>query len=81
MGVPLQRINTIADFAAIERLGVRGEGTHAVATAEILSEIAELVASGAIEIPIAKTYPLSEVRAAFEDLARRKTHGKIVLIP
>jgi NADPH:quinone reductase-like Zn-dependent oxidoreductase len=81
LGVPLQRINTIADFAAIERLGVRGEGTHAVATAEILSEIAELVASGAIEIPIAKTYPLSEVRAAFEDLARRKTHGKIVLIP
>jgi NADPH:quinone reductase-like Zn-dependent oxidoreductase len=81
LGVPLQRNNTIADFAAIERLGVRGEGTHAVATAEILSEIAELVASGAIEIPIAKTYPLSEVRAAFEDLARRKTHGKIVLIP
>ena len=81
LGVPLQRINTIADFAAIERLGGRGEGTHAVATAEILSEIAELVASGAIEIPIAKTYPLSEVRAAFEDLARRKTHGKIVLIP
>jgi NADPH:quinone reductase-like Zn-dependent oxidoreductase len=81
LGVPLQRINTIADFAAIERLGVRGEGTHAVATAEILSEIAELDASGAIEIPIAKTYPLSEVRAAFEDLARRKTHGKIVLIP
>ena len=81
LGVPPERINTIADFAAIERLGVRGEGTHAVATAEILSEIAELVASGAIEIPIAKTYPLSDVRAAFEDLARRKTHGKIVLIP
>ena len=81
LGVPTQRINTIADFAAIERLGVRGEGTHAVATAAILSEIAELVASGAIEIPIAKTYALGEVRAAFEDLSRRKTHGKIVLIP
>ena len=81
LGVPPERINTIADFAAIERLGVRGEGTHAVATAAILGEIAELVASGAIEIPIAKTYPLSSVRAAFEDLARRKTHGKIVLIP
>jgi NADPH:quinone reductase-like Zn-dependent oxidoreductase len=81
LGIPLERINTIADFEAVARLGVSSEGTHAIATREILAEIAELVASGELEIPIAATYPLSEVRAAFEDLAQRATHGKIVLIP
>ena len=81
LGVPKERINTIADFAAIERLGVGGEGTHAVASAAVLAEIAELVASGKVEIPIAKTYPLAQVREAFEELGKRKTHGKIVLIP
>ena len=36
LGVPKERINTIADFAAIERLGVGGLGTHAVASADVL---------------------------------------------
>jgi NADPH:quinone reductase-like Zn-dependent oxidoreductase len=43
--------------------------------------MAGLVASGAIEIPIAATYPLDEVAAAFEQLDKRHTRGKIVLIP
>jgi NADPH:quinone reductase-like Zn-dependent oxidoreductase len=81
LGVAPDRINTIADFAAIERLGIGGQGTHAVATREILAELAALVADGTLEIPIAATYPLSEVRAAYEDLAKRKTRGKIVLLP
>ncbi|HLW94885.1 MAG TPA: NADP-dependent oxidoreductase [Solirubrobacteraceae bacterium] len=81
LGVAPERINTIADFAAIERLGIGGQGTHAIATREKLAELAGLVADGSLEIPIAATYPLSEVRAAYEDLAKRKTRGKIVLIP
>ncbi len=81
LGIPLERINTIADFEAVARLGVSAQGTHAIATREVLAELAELVAAGELEIPIAKTYPLGEVRAAFEDLARRSTRGKIVLIP
>jgi len=81
LGVAPERINTIADFEAIGRLGVQGQGTHAIATREVLAEIAELVDSGQLEIPIAATFPLGEVRAAFEDLAQRTTHGKIVLIP
>ena len=64
LGVAPERINTIADFAAIERLGVGGRGTHAIATREKLAELAALVADGSLEIPIAATYPLSEVRAA-----------------
>jgi NADPH:quinone reductase-like Zn-dependent oxidoreductase len=81
LGIAPARINTIADFEAIGRLGVRGEGTHAIATAERLAEVAGLVADGRIEVPIARTFPLSEVRDAFRELAARTTHGKIVLLP
>jgi NADPH:quinone reductase-like Zn-dependent oxidoreductase len=81
LGTPVERINTIADFAAVERLGVQGQGTHAIATAELLGEMAQLVANGDLEIPIARTFPLAEVRDAYEELAARKTHGKIVLLP
>jgi NADPH:quinone reductase-like Zn-dependent oxidoreductase len=80
LGIPLERINTIADFEAVERLGVSSQGTHAIATREILAELAAMVVAGELEIPIAKTYPLSEVRAAYEELARRDTRGKIVLL-
>ena len=52
-----------------------------VASTAVLREIAELAADGSLEIPIARTYPLAQVREAFSDLARRRTHGKIVLVP
>jgi NADPH:quinone reductase-like Zn-dependent oxidoreductase len=34
-----------------------------------------------LEIPIARVYPLAEVRAAYRELERRDTLGKIVLVP
>jgi NADPH:quinone reductase-like Zn-dependent oxidoreductase len=81
LGVAPQRINTIIDYAAVERLGVHSEGTHAIASAAKLAELAELVADGSLEIPIARTFPLDQVRDAFRELAARHTHGKIVLLP
>lgn len=81
LGVAPERINTIADFAAVERLGVKGQGTHAIATAAILAELADLVARGELEIPIARTFPLEQVGDAFRELADRHTRGKIVLLP
>jgi NADPH:quinone reductase-like Zn-dependent oxidoreductase len=81
LGVPVDRINTIADFAAAARLGVHSAGTHQIATKELLAEIAALVADGSLEIPIAATFPLAEVREAYTELAKRKTRGKIVLLP
>jgi NADPH:quinone reductase-like Zn-dependent oxidoreductase len=75
-----ERIDTIADFEAGKR-GVKMEGNHQGATAEILGELAGLVAGGELEIPIAKTYPLAQVRDAYRDLERRHTRGKIVLVP
>jgi NADPH:quinone reductase-like Zn-dependent oxidoreductase len=81
LGVAPARINTIADFGAIERFGVHGEGTHAIANAPQLAELAALAAEGSLEIPIARTFPLDQVRDAFRELAERRTHGKIVLLP
>ncbi len=81
LGVDPQRINTIADFEAVERLGVHGQGTQAVATSAVLAQLAGLVADGSLEIPIADTFPLDQVRDAYRELATRQTHGKIVLIP
>ena len=81
LGVRPQRINTISDFAAVERLGVQGQGTHAVASAPLLAEIAELAADGSLEVPIAGTFPLDQVRDAFRELGERHTRGKIVLLP
>jgi NADPH:quinone reductase-like Zn-dependent oxidoreductase len=81
LGVSPQRINTIADFPAIERLGVHGDGTGSVSSVETLLEIAGLVADGELEIPIERTYPLAEVQEAYRELAKRTTRGKIVLMP
>jgi NADPH2:quinone reductase len=39
------------------------------------------VAAGRLDVPIAATYPLTEVREAFTELERRHTLGKIVLVP
>jgi NADPH:quinone reductase-like Zn-dependent oxidoreductase len=81
LGVDRSRIDTIADFAAIGTYGVKGEGNAAAATAEVVGELAGLVAQGRLEVPIAATFPLDEVRAAYEQLERRHTRGKIVLVP
>ena len=81
LGVAPQRINTIIDYDAVQRLGVHAEGTHAIASAPLLAELVGLVAEGGLEIPIARAYPLDQVRDAFRELAERHSHGKIVLLP
>ncbi|GIH14017.1 NADP-dependent oxidoreductase [Rugosimonospora africana] len=81
LGVARDRINTVIAFDAAKEYGVKSEGSSTAASVEVLAEVAELVASGRVRMPIAATYPLDEVRAAFEELEKRHTHGKIVLVP
>jgi NADPH2:quinone reductase len=81
LGVPRDRIETITSFAKAQELGVKADGSGTASTSDVLTEMADLVASGAIEIPIAATYPLDRVADAFEELEHRHTRGKIVLIP
>jgi NADPH:quinone reductase-like Zn-dependent oxidoreductase len=81
LGVRPDRIDTIINFAAVEKHGVKAEGNINAATAEVLAELAGMVAKGLLEVPIAKVYPLDEVRDAYRELEARHTRGKIVLRP
>jgi len=81
LGVPPERIDTIIDRAAAQEYGAKTDGSAAAANAGVLAELAELIAEGRLGIPIAKTYPLTEVREAYRDLEQRHTLGKIVLKP
>ena len=46
-----------------------------------LRELFALAASGDLRVVEGECYPLSEVRRAHEDLAARRTSGKLVLDP
>jgi NADPH:quinone reductase-like Zn-dependent oxidoreductase len=81
LGIAPERIDTIVDWAAAQRHGARTDGNLAGARAEVLAELAGLVDSGRLDVPIARTYPLAEVREAFRELEQRHTLGKIVLVP
>ena len=81
LGVAPNRIDTIIDFAAAAKYGVKTEGNHEAANADVLAQLSGLVAAGRLEIPIAKVYPLAEVRDAYRELEQRHTRGKIVLEP
>jgi NADPH:quinone reductase-like Zn-dependent oxidoreductase len=81
LGVAPDRIDTIADFAAPEKYGVKADGNAVGASAETLARLAALIDEGALELPIAGTYPLDQVRDAYTELERNHTRGKIVLVP
>jgi NADPH:quinone reductase-like Zn-dependent oxidoreductase len=79
LGIPVDRINTIADHAAVEELGVRGVG-GGKKTSEELAEFARQAAEGELVVPIRSTYPLPEVVAAYRDLETGHGLGKVVLL-
>ncbi len=80
LGVDPARIDTIVNFAAVERFGVKAEGNAAAADGRVLPELVDLVAAGRLEVPIAATYPLTEVREAYRQLETGHLRGKIVLL-
>jgi NADPH:quinone reductase-like Zn-dependent oxidoreductase len=81
LGVPAQRIDTIIDFQAAAKYGVKTEGNAAAADAKVLAELARMVDEGKLEVPIARAYPLEQVQDAYRELEARHTRGKIVLVP
>jgi NADPH:quinone reductase-like Zn-dependent oxidoreductase len=81
LGVRPDRIDTIIDFEAVEKHGVKADGNMQSARAEVLAELLDAIAAGWLEVPIAATYPLSEVREAYRRLEERHTRGKIVMLP
>jgi NADPH:quinone reductase-like Zn-dependent oxidoreductase len=70
---------TIADFSAGE-LGVQvttgGEGQR-----ERLEQVAALLADGALQVPVAQTFPLERIGEAYELSRAGHVRGKLVLVP
>jgi NADPH:quinone reductase-like Zn-dependent oxidoreductase len=81
LGIAKDRIDTIVDFPAIQKYGVKFEGGAAAASAATLAELAVAIASGELVVPIQRAYPLDNVREAFAELEAGHVAGKIVLIP
>jgi NADPH:quinone reductase-like Zn-dependent oxidoreductase len=81
LGVAPDRIETIINFADAKRYGTKTAGNSDAATADVLRELAGLIEQGALQVPIARVFPLEQVREAYRELEDRHTHGKIVLRP
>lgn len=81
LGVAPERVDTVVRFDAAQTYGVKTDGNAVGASAAVLAELAGLIAAGEIEMPVAATYPLAQVRDAYERLAIGHILGKIVLLP
>jgi NADPH:quinone reductase-like Zn-dependent oxidoreductase len=81
LGIEPSRVDTIVRFDAVQEYGVKSEGNAVGASAANLAELAQLIAAGELEVPIAATYPLDQVREAYTRLAAGHVRGKIVLLP
>jgi len=81
LGVAPDRINTVIDFAAAKQYSVKSEGSQAALNASVLAELAGLIGADKLEVPIAATFALEDVREAFQLLEQGHTRGKIVLLP
>jgi NADPH:quinone reductase-like Zn-dependent oxidoreductase len=81
LGVRPERIDTISNYEAVTKYGVKAEGNAQGASAVVLADLAQRIDQGELEIPIARVYPLAAVREAYRELEQRHTLGKIVLVP
>ncbi|GAA2598332.1 NADP-dependent oxidoreductase [Winogradskya consettensis] len=74
LGVPDERITTIAAQVA----GITpANGANAAPGA--IEEIARLVATGRLRVPLAASFPVERIRDAVELQAARHVHGKVVI--
>ena len=78
LGLPPDRICTLADFAAVERLGIRTPGKYARSTAQ-LEQYARLAEAGELRLPVAETFALDRVADAFALLETGHVRGKVVV--
>lgn len=81
LGIAPERIDTIADEEGAARYGAKTDGGGAGASVEVVEELARLIVDGELELPVAATFPLDQVRDAYTLLENGHPPGKIVLIP
>ncbi|MBG6237673.1 NADPH:quinone reductase-like Zn-dependent oxidoreductase [Mycetocola sp. CAN_C7] len=78
LGVPIERINTIATYGPADRGASHIGGAQA--NSDDLLHVAELLASGELQLPISEIYPLERAAEAYEQLEEGHVRGKIVLV-
>jgi NADPH:quinone reductase len=49
--------------------------------ASMVADLMQAIEAGELEVVIGGVYPMSEVRQAHEDIAARRTQGKLLLDP
>jgi NADPH:quinone reductase-like Zn-dependent oxidoreductase len=81
LGVAAQRVDTIIDFPAAAQFGAQTAGNADASNVDVLAELADLIAAGELEVPIAQVFSLDDVQDAYRTLEQRHTRGKIVLRP
>jgi NADPH:quinone reductase-like Zn-dependent oxidoreductase len=81
LGVEPERVDTIIDRESATRHGTHVDAMSSVHDVKsVIVELASMIEQGQLEIPIAATFPLVDVRSAYELLEQRHTRGKIVLL-
>ncbi|MEQ1737106.1 MAG: NADP-dependent oxidoreductase [Rhodoglobus sp.] len=78
LGIAPERINTIADRSAVPEYGISAVGGAAASNVQ-RQELAELIAAGEIVLPIDSTFPLEQVRQAYEHAMAGHLRGKVIL--
>ena len=71
---------TLADFDGAQRYGVRFSTGDAGRALHAIGEIGELIESGRFSLPVAQTFPLTEVAQAQRVSEQGRAHGKLVLL-
>ena len=79
LGVRPERINSVADRAAAEARGAMSVGRATTPTSAV-REIARDVADGSLLVHLDGSYPLEQVREAYERLDGGHVRGKLVLL-
>ncbi|MFV0372959.1 NADP-dependent oxidoreductase [Microbacterium sp.] len=80
LDVPVDRMVAIAAYGALEEIGAHNVERDA-RTPENLARLADELASGKLSLPVAATFPLDEVVAAFTAVESSHAPGKIVVTP
>jgi NADPH:quinone reductase-like Zn-dependent oxidoreductase len=78
LGVPPERINSVADYEARQRHPIAGVG-GAAAGPRKLAIVAQLLADRAVELPIDSVHQLGSVREAYARSIAGHATGKIVI--
>jgi len=71
---------TIADFGGAQEHAVRFSSGDAGRAVHVLAEIGELIESGRFSLPVAQTFPLTEIAQAHRVSEDGHVRGKLVLL-